>query len=145
MSKDEPVDGAKIAAQIISRMKPAQRERIMQAINAQAPEVAEKIQDKTINFDFIAELTEKGAQVLIQEVDHKDLVVALKTASAKVKDMLFKSMSERKRGMVEGDYADLPPMKLSDIDEAQRRILNKLEELQAAGRIRSQSMDDVWV
>ena len=142
---DEAVDGPKIAADILSRMKPAVQARIQKAIEAVDPAIAQKIADNIIRFDSIIELNTKGLQVLLKEIPHQDLVLSLKTASQTVKDILFNNMSERKQTMVREDLAALPPTRLSEIEQAQRRIVLKMDELRISGAIRTDSKNDVWV
>jgi flagellar motor switch protein FliG len=142
---DEAVDGPKVAADILSRMKPAVQARLQKAIEAVDPAIAQKIADNIIRFDSIIELNTKGLQVLLKEIPHQDLVLSLKTASQTVKDILFNNMSERKQTMVREDLAALPPTRLFDFGQAQRRIVMKMDELRTSGAIRTDSKNDVWV
>ncbi len=143
--KDEAVNGPKIAALILSRMKGAQKERIVKAIQNSDPAIATKIEENLFNFDEIADLPNASVQVLLQNISPKDLVVSLKTASEKVKTIIFLNMSERKQQIVKDDFQALAPTRLSDVEEAQRRILGKLDELRTAGLLRTQSKNDIWV
>lgn len=144
-SQDEAIDGAKVAAQIINRMKENNKTKIIARIKATNPDIAQRIEEKMFRFDDIADLTDQGVQLLIKEIDHQSLVISLKTASAEVKEMLFKNMSERKKIMVEDDFINLPPMRLSEVETAQRSILNRLDQLRTAGAIRTNDVNDVWV
>ncbi len=141
----ESVNGPKVAADILSRMKPAVQARLQRAIEAVDPAIAQKIADNIIRFDSIIELNTKGLQVLLKEIPHQDLVLSLKTASQTVKDILFNNMSERKQTMVREDLAALPPTRLSEIEQAQRRIVLKMDELRTSGAIRTDSKNDLWV
>jgi flagellar motor switch protein FliG len=129
MSRDEAVDGAKIAALILSRMPLESQERLVKAMQAADPRIAAKVEDQLFNFERIAELKGQTVQSLLKEVPHRDLVVSLKAAGDKVKERLFQNMSETKQRLVEDDFSSLPPMRVSDVQAAQRRILKKLEEL----------------
>lgn len=137
MSKDETVNGPKIAAQILSRMSAGHQSKLMQAIEGKDSKIAKEIKKNLVRFEDIADLTEQSVQLLIKNIDHRDLVVSLKTASEKVKRALFANMSERKRQVVEEDFSVLPPIKLGEIEESQRRITAKMDELITAGTIRS--------
>ena len=139
MTEDEKVDGPRIAAQILNRLSPDHRERLMKAITAKDPDISEKISVNIVTFDAIADLTDQSIQVLIKEIDHYDLVVSLKKADDKVKRALFNNMSSRKRQVVDEDFSNLPPKRVSEVDEAQKRILDKMEELRTSGSIRSTS------
>ena len=143
--KDEPVDGPKVAADILNHMRPANKEKIVKAIQTSHPEIAERIEDSLYNFDDIAELAPQGVQTLLKEVQERDVVVSLKTASDKAKSAIFSNLSERKRRIVQSDFEALPSLRLSEVQEAQRRILKKLDELRTTGAVRTQGKHDVWV
>lgn len=144
-SPDEVVDGAGIAAKILNSMRPAARERIVKAIQAAQPEVAVKIEEKLFNFEEISDLQPQSVQILIKEIEHRDLVLSLKTASENVKKVLFENMSDRRRQIVEEDFSALPQVKLRDVEEAQRRIMTKLSALRTSGLLKTQSKNDIWV
>jgi flagellar motor switch protein FliG len=147
--KDDPnqeaVNGPKVAADILSRMAPAVQARLQKAIERVDPVIAQKIAANVIRYDSIIELNAKGLQTLLKEVPHGDLVLALKTASQAVKDVLFNNMSERKGALVKDDLAALPPTKLSEIEAAQQRILRRVDDLRTSGAIRTDSKNDLWV
>jgi len=145
MAEDEKIDGVRIAADILNKMSSANKERIVKEIQQKHPEIAEKIESNLFNFSDIAELTSQGVQVLIKEVEHDDLVLSLKTASSEVKEVLFNSMTERKQKLVEDDFEALSPVRPVQVEDAQKRILAKLDELRTQGLIRTKSSNDFWV
>ena len=142
---DEAIDGASVAAKILNSMRPSNRERIVKAIQARQPDLAVKIEEKLYNFEEIADLQPQGVQILLKEISHTDLVLSLKTASDTVKTVLFENMTERRKLIVEDDFANLPQVKLRDVEEAQRRIMQKLTALRTAGLLKTQSKNDIWV
>ena len=142
---DEKVNGPRVAAQILRNMKLSNKDRIVNEIEKRAPRLAQRITDNLFRFDDITELTPQGVQTLIKEIDHDDLILSFKLASDKVKDVFLKNMSERKRGMVQSDVESSPPARKADVEEAQKRILIRLEELRSQGAIRTQSPNEVWV
>ena len=144
-TRDEAVDGPKLVAAILNKMRPENRERITRAIQTANPKLYVKIEENLYNFDDLADLTPQGMQLLLNAISAQDLLLSLKTASDKVKKVLFENMSERKRSIVQSDFDAMPPVRLSDIEEAKKRILQKLEELRRTGAIRNQSTSDVWV
>ncbi len=144
-SPDEVVDGPSVAAKILNSMRPQNRERIVKAIQGANPTLATKIEEKLYNFEEIADLQPTGVQILIKEVEHRDLVLSLKTASEKVKKILFENMSDRRQQIVNEDFANLPQVKLRDVEDAQRRIMQKLSALRTAGLLKTQSKNDIWV
>lgn len=135
--RDEQVDGPAVAAQILNRMNTSTKDRLVAKIRMSEPVLATKIEQNLFNFDDIADVTPQGLQVLVKSVDHDDIVLSLKIASPGAKSALLDNMSERKRKMVEDDFISLRPTRLIEVEEAQRRIMLKLDELRKAGLVRT--------
>lgn len=144
-SIDEFVDGPKTAAKILARLSPSHQQRLINSIKKHSPELAIKITANILTYDDIASLTSQSIQLLIKETNHQDLVVSLKLAKEEVKNALYSNMTERKRKVVEDDLALLPPMRISEVEESQRKILVKLEELRTAGLVRSIPENEEYV
>ncbi|MCB0321213.1 MAG: hypothetical protein KDD60_09825 [Bdellovibrionales bacterium] len=153
MTKDEEVNGPEIAAKILNAMEPERKDRIVQQIASAAPEIATKISDNLIRFDDIARLSGRGIQVLVQAVNHHDLIVSLKKAQPETLTAIFQNVSERKRALIEDDLKNEGPVKESEVLAAQKRILQILDDLERTGKIlaeapdesTSQSLKNVWV
>lgn len=145
MSKDEAVNGAKIAADILSRMDSSTQERLVKNIEQAAPELAIKIHENLFSFDDIAALPDRGIQILAQSVNHHDLVLSLKKAQPTTKEKVYQNVSERKRNLLQDDEGTLSSVKSSEVDAAQKRVLSTLDELRATGKIRAESEQDIWV
>ena len=142
----EYVDGAAIAARILRRYPTEQRGRLISAMQKQSPQLAQKVQERMYNFEELKNLTSKGAETLVRETQHRDLVAAVAGASSEVKEKLFQSMSERKRAIVKEDadvlQKDIEP---AQVKEAQWRMLQKLDELREKGAVRTTgSKEDTW-
>ena len=145
MSKDETVDGPRIAAEILNKISGPQKERLLAAIQQKNPHIATKIQESLIRFDDILNVTATGLQVLLQSIQHQDLILSLKTASEETKTVLLQNLSDRRRTQVLEEFKLLPPTKIQEVEDAQRRILDKLSELRTSGMIRTKGTDDLYV
>lgn len=143
-TEDEAIDGAKVAAQIISRMGAENKKRVLQAIAEREPKLSIRIQESMFQFNDLASITAKGIQRLLAEVKHEDVVLSMKRASNEVQETLLSNMSERKRELVSDDVKSMPPVRTSEVEEAQRRILEKVEELRTTGAIQTKDKKDVW-
>jgi flagellar motor switch protein FliG len=62
-------------------------------------------------------------------VPHRDVVISLKTAPEPVKEKILQNMSESRQRLVKEEVESLPPMRASDVEAAQRRIIKRLEDL----------------
>jgi flagellar motor switch protein FliG len=133
MSQDETIDGAAIAALIISRMNTVEQDRVLRAIETKAPSVAAKLEEKIFDFDRIADMRDYAVQNLLHEVPPRDLAISLKAAGDQVKEKILSNLPVTKQRAIQADLQDLPPMRISDVQAAQRRILRKLDELYPDG------------
>ena len=111
------------------------------------PEVAETVRNMMFVFDDIGILTDREIQVILREVEQKDLVVALKTASDQVKDKILGNMSDRVRDFIEEEMEFLGPMRLSEVEDIQLRIVQKVRQLEEQGQVNivRGSTDDTFV
>ena len=85
---------------------------VLDQMDAQDPEVAEAVRNLMFTFADINKLTDRELQILLREVDQKDLVVALKAAEEELKDKILGNMSERVRTFITEEMEFLGPMRL---------------------------------
>ena len=71
----------------------------------------------------------------MRDVDKKDLFVALKSASEEMKDKVLGNMSERVRTFITEEMAFQPPMRLSEVEEVQLRIVQQVRQLEEQGQV----------
>ena len=95
-----------------------------------------------IAFADILNLTDADIQTMLREVDQKDLVISLKAASDELKDKILGNVSERVRIFLSEEMEYLGPMRLSEVEEVQRRIARQLHRLRQQGRIAVEESDD---
>lgn len=145
MAEDEKVDGAKIAAQIMSRLSPSVQEKVVKTIQASNPALAEKVQENLFNFEDIATLTSPSVQTLIKDISEQDLLLALRASSPDLKAKILSNLSERRKESILEQLEAMPPARLSDARAAQQRILKRVDELRTAGAVKSESTKDIWV
>lgn len=129
------IGGASAAADILSCMDADVEKQIMETISNTDPQLADRISELMFTYDDIVMITDTGIQRLIQELDEKDLLMALKASTEPIRAKLFKNMSQRRRETVQEDLESMPPVKLKDALAAQRRILAAVKELSKAGMI----------
>ena len=135
-----------MAAEILNRLPKAQKERLLAAIEKQDPAIAAKLQENVYRFDEIADLNPKSVQARVTTIEERDLLLSLKTASDPVKERILSGVSERKRKIMLEELALLPPTPKKDVEDAQRRVMEKLEQLRASGEVRAEpGKKSVWV
>jgi flagellar motor switch protein FliG len=84
-------------------------------------------------FENLVSVDNKGIQTIMRNVEPDLLMKALKAASEEVNARFLDNMSERARGMFKDEMETLPPMRMSDVEEAQKLIMRKARKLADAG------------
>ena len=129
------VGGVEPVAEILNSVDKATETRILSSIEETNPDLAEQIQELMFTFEDMALIDAKQMQIVMKDVDQADMVLALKTASDAVKELIFSSMSSRAAEMVRDDLENLGPAKLSDVEAAQQKIIKVVKKLEEDGSI----------
>tara|TARA_Y100001954_G_scaffold84454_1_gene92692 strand:- start:2129 stop:3166 length:1038 start_codon:yes stop_codon:yes gene_type:complete len=126
--------GVEPIADMLNMMDRDSEKSIMARVDEKDPELAEEIRKLMFVFEDIVQVDDGGIQNLLKDVDNALLCTALKTATDEVKTKLFSNMSNRAATMLNEDLEALGPTKLSDVEKAQASIVQKVKELEAAGK-----------
>ena len=129
------VGGTKVAADMLNLTGSSVEKNVLDSMDAQDPEVAEAVRNLMFTFADINKLTDRELQILLREVDQKDLVIALKAAEDELKDKILGNMSERVRTFISEEMAFLGPMRLSEVEEVQLRIVQQVRQLEEQGQV----------
>jgi len=129
------VGGIEPVAEILNSVDKATETRILTSIEETNPDLAEQIRELMFTFEDMALIDAKQMQIVMKDVDQADMVLALKTASDAVKELIFSSMSSRAAEMVQDDLENLGPAKLSDVEAAQQKIIKVVKKLEEDGSI----------
>jgi flagellar motor switch protein FliG len=132
-SKSSSFGGIKAAAGILNLTKTALEASVMGGLKTLDPELMQKIQDSMFTFDNLVSVDNKGIQVIMRNAEPDLMMKALKGASDEVKKKFLDNMSERARGMFKDDMEALGPMRLSDVEDAQKIIMRAARKLADAG------------
>ncbi len=128
-------DAHEMMAEIFNNLDRQSESRILAALEERNRDAAERIRALMFTFDDLVRLDTAGVQVLIRSVPKEQLVLALKGASESLRDLFLKNMSERAGKMFKEDLANLGPVRLRDVDEAQAAIVVMAKDLAAQGQI----------
>lgn len=132
---NQDVGGPKVVADMLNLTGSSVEKSVLDNMDAQDPEVAEAVRNLMFVFADIAKLTDREIQTLMREVDQKDLVIALKAAPDELKDKVLGNMSERVRTFITEEMEFLGPMRLSEVEEVQLRIVQQVRQLEEQGQI----------
>ncbi|MCO7125999.1 flagellar motor switch protein FliG [Sporolactobacillus shoreicorticis] len=108
---------------------------ILEKLETHDPDLAEEIKKRMFVFEDIVVLDDRAIQRVIRESENEDLILAMRTASDEVKDLLFKNMSERMAASFKEEMEYMGPVRLHDVEEAQTKIVNTIRKLEDAGEI----------
>ncbi|OOO00130.1 MAG: flagellar motor switch protein FliG [Epulopiscium sp. Nele67-Bin004] len=129
------VGGLEAIVEIINLVDRATEKNIMESLELEEPELAEEIKKLMFVFEDIITLGDKDVQRLLREVDNKELAVALKSANEEVRALIFKNVSTRLAAMIQEDLEFMGPKRMTEIEEAQQKIVAVIRKLEETGEI----------
>ena len=127
--------GVEVLANIINRSDRNTEKTIMESLESQNIEIAEKVRELMFVFEDLIKLDDKSIQRLLREIETKDLAMALKGANNDVKDKIYKNMSERASSMLKDDMEYMGPVRAREVQESQSKIVAVIRALEATGEI----------
>jgi flagellar motor switch protein FliG len=127
--------GAKAIADILNLVETSSEKNILQTLEAENSELAAEIKNMMFVFDDLVLLDDRSVQRLLKEVETKDLSIALKAASDEVKHKIYSNVSERVSVMIKEEMEFMGPMRLSDVEAAQQRIVESIRRLEEEGQV----------
>jgi flagellar motor switch protein FliG len=133
--KSASVGGIKSAANIMNFIDSAQETTIMEKIKDADADIGQKIEELMFVFDDLSEVDDRGMQALLREVSSETLILALKGADQALKEKIFKNMSKRAAEMLRDDLEAKGPVRLSEVEAAQKEILTVARRLSESGEI----------
>jgi len=127
--------GVEALADILNRADRSAERKIMEILEVQDLEMAERIRELMFVFEDIIKLDDRAIQRVLREVETKDLALALKGANEDVKEKVFKNMSERASGMLKDDMEYMGPVRAKEVQESQTKVVAIIRALEATGEI----------
>ena len=129
------VGGVKAAAMIMNFTKQDVEARIMKDISKFNKGLMTAIQDNMFIFENLIMSDDKSLQTILRNVDTEDIVLALKGADENLREKLFSCMSSRAAANIQDEMEALGPVRLTDVQEAQKRVINIARRLSDEGSI----------
>lgn len=133
--KSSSLGGLHAAASILNQLDSSIESAIINQIADLDGELSQRIQDLMFVFDDLREIDDRGIQLLLREVTADVLVVALKGADEGLRNKFVKNMSKRAGEMLLDDLETRGPVRISDVEAAQKEILAAAKRLADAGQI----------
>jgi flagellar motor switch protein FliG len=122
-------------AEILNSVSRTAEKRILTNLRERDSQLANEITDLMFLFEDIAKLPNATIQRIMKEVDSKSLALALKATSNDLRDVIFKNMSERAAAMLKEELEYLGAVRVKDVENAQKDILETARRLEEQGEI----------
>lgn len=127
--------GVKAIASILNLVDRGTEKSILSNLEMENPELTSSIKNLMFIFEDLLFLDDRAIQMILKEVDTKELAIALKAASEELKEKLFRNVSERVATMINEEMEYAGPMRLSVVEEAQQRIVEIVRRLEEEQQI----------
>jgi len=127
--------GKQAASEMLNAVGKDAETRILEAIDEADEELANELRDGMFIFENLLALDHRSMQTLLRDVSNEDLILALKGASEELKVKIFANMSSRAAELLADDLAAKGPVRLSEVETAQRSILDVAKRLDEDGQI----------
>lgn len=129
------IGGVKSIAEILNRVDRSTEKFILDEFNKTNPELSEEVKRRLFVFEDIIYLDSRGIQRFLREVNTKDLVVALKGANQEVSNLIMGNMTKRMQDTIKEEIEFLGPIRLSEVEEAQQKIVQVIRRLEESNEI----------
>jgi len=127
--------GLKSAANIMNYLDNSVEGQLMDSIRDTDEEMAQKLQDLMFVFENLIDVDDRGVQAILRDVQTDDLMKALKGADEALKEKFLNNMSKRAAEMLVDDLEALGPIRVSEVEAAQKEILAVATRLADSGEI----------
>jgi len=127
--------GINSIVEILNYVDRSTEKTILETLEVQDPVLSEEIKKLMFVFEDIIKMDDRSIQLVLREVESKDLALALKGSNEEVQEKIKKNMSQRAAEMLEEEMVFLGPVRLRDVEEAQQQIVNVIRRLEDSGEI----------
>ncbi len=128
-------DAHEMMAEIFNNLDRQAEGRILGALEERNRDAAERIRGLMFTFEDLQRLDSTGLQTLLRAVEKDKLALALKGASDALRELFLKNLTERAAKLLKDDIANIGPVRLKDVDEAQAGIVVLAKDMAAQGQI----------
>jgi len=133
--KRSPMGGIRTAAEILNFMSSNHEEGVIENVRQYDGELAQKIVDQMFVFENLLDLEDRAIQLLLKEVESEALIISLKGAAPALRQKFLSNMSQRAAELLAEDLDARGPVRVSEVETQQRRILQIVRNLAESGQI----------
>ena len=132
---EQHIGGVDFLVQLLNQVDRSTEKSIMQELHSVNPELAEQVQAQMFVFEDLVLLDNRSLELVLREVDKKDLLLALRGAPDDVRDVIFHNMSRRAAQMMQEDLEVMGPVRLRTVEDAQKNIVKTVRKLEQEEQI----------
>jgi len=129
------VGGPKRAAELLNQLSSDVEDEILTQIKEVDAELGASIEEKMLVFDHLLNVDDRGIQALLREVSSENLMVALRGADVAVQEKIMRNLSRRAAALLRDDMEMMPPVRIAEVESAQKEIMAKAKDLADSGEI----------
>lgn len=134
-SESSNAGGIQPLVEILNRSDRTTEKLILENLARTDPELADEVRNRMFVFEDIVSLEDRSVQLVLREIDSKELAIALKGVTDVVRDKVTSNMSERAGAALKDEIELLGPVRLKQVEEAQGNIVKAIRRLEEAGQI----------
>ena len=127
--------GLDLAASLVASVGMENSEDLLAGVSEYDEELAEELDKRMFKFEDLDSLDDRSLQRLLREVENDDMVMALKGAPEDLRDRFLGNVSKRQGEMIQDDIESLGPVRVTDVDDAQQKIIGVAKRLEEEGTI----------
>lgn len=134
-SQSASLGGLKTTANIMNFIDSSVEQDLMERIKEVDESLSDQISEMMFVFDNLVDVEDRGIQVILREINTDTLVVALKGADTLLQEKIFRNMSKRAAELLRDDLEAKGPVRVSEVEDAQKEILAEARRLADEGEI----------
>ena len=127
--------GVSSVADILNSVSKEAEEQILASIEETDTDIVAQIRESMFIFENLLAVTDRDTQTLLRDLSNDELILALKGASAEMQEKIFRNMSSRAAELLKDDLEAKGPVRLTEVEEAQRSILTAAKQAAEDGKI----------
>lgn len=146
MKDEEPPQrsgGLRLVADVLNNLSKDMSKNLLAKLTEKNPALGQAVQRKMFAFESLATLSSRDLQRVMREIESKDLVISLKSATQRLQDALLGAVSKRAAETIQEEMEMLGPVRLRDVESAQDRIIQAVRMLEEEGEITLDQGGDV--
>lgn len=134
-TQTKTMGGVKVAADIVNFLEIPQASGALKSISEMDQSLSNKIQELMFVFENLGDIDDRDIQILLRDVPANTLLLALKGAEPAMQQKIFRNMSSRAVELLQEDMAAKGPVRISEVEAAQKEIIALARRLAEEGSI----------